>query len=86
MDLVPAEMVQREINHTAWKREVGAPGEGRAHLVPIQLFPLFLVFAKADMLPAVLDPLQYLIVYQAGDGINHIIHKGKVLNQRVSWP
>lgn len=32
------------------------------------------------MLPAVLDPLQYLIVYQAGDGINHIIHKWKILN------
>lgn len=32
------------------------------------------------MLPAVLDTLQYLIVYQAGDGINHIIHEWKILN------
>lgn len=84
MDLVPAEMVRREINHTTWKKELGAPGEGKAHLVPIQFLPLFLVFAKADMLPAALDPLQYLRVYQAGDGINHIIHKWKVFNQRVS--
>ena len=57
------------------------PGEGRAYLVPIQFLPLSLVFAKADPLPAVLDPLQCLIVYQAGDGINHT---WKMLNQRVS--
>lgn len=83
MDLVPAEMVWREINHKAWRRRVGAPGEGRAHLVPIQFLPLSLVFAKADLLPAVLDAVQYLIVYRAGDGINHTWKK---LNQRVSQP
>lgn len=81
MDLVPVEMVQREINHKAWRRGVGAPGEGRAHLVPIQFLTLSFVFAKADALPAVLDGLQYLIVYQAGESINHT---WKMLNQRVS--
>lgn len=50
---------------------MGVLGEGRAHLVPIQFLPLSLVFARADLLPVILDLLQYLIVYQAGDGINH---------------
>lgn len=71
MDLVPAEMVWREINHKTWRKSVGVLGEGRAHLVPIQFLPLSLVFARADLLPVILDLLQYLIVYQAGDGINH---------------
>lgn len=35
-----------------------APSEGRAHLVPIQFIPLSVVFAKADLLPAVLDAFQ----------------------------
>lgn len=76
---------ERDKSHDL-EREVGAQVKGRAHLVPIQFLPLFLLFGKADMLPAVLDALQYLIVYQAGNAINHIIHKEKVLNQRVSWP
>lgn len=61
MDLFPAEMVWSEINHKTWRGGVGAPGEGRAHLVPIQFLPLSLVFAKADLLPAVLDRLQYIL-------------------------
>lgn len=80
MDQVPAELVQREINHEAWRRTVGVTSEGRAYLDPIQFLPLSLSFAKADLLP-ILDALQCLIVYQAGVGINHT---QKMLNQRVS--
>lgn len=80
MDLFPAEMVWREINHTTWIRGVGSPVEGRAHLVSHPVPSPVSCFSKADMLPAVLDPLQYLIVYQAGDGIDHRIHKWKMLN------
>jgi len=81
MDLIPAELVQREINYEAWRRVVGVTSEGGAHLDPIQFLPLSLIFAKADLLPVVLDALQYLIVSQAGVGINHT---QKMLNQRVS--
>lgn len=57
---------------------MGVTSEGRAYLDPIQFLPLSLIFAKAILLPVVLDALQCLIVYQAGIGINHT---QKMLNQ-----